>query len=111
LRGAFELEERQGGRSPWKLPARFHEKRDQLDLDTPYNFVCTADIVGGNSGSPVVNRDGELVGVIFDGNIQSLTASFYYSDEVARAVAVHASIVREALEKVYQAERILEELR
>ena len=108
---AFEHEQRYDAKSPWKFPARFHEKRDQLDPNTPYNFVCTADIVGGNSGSPVVNRQGELVGVIFDGNIQSLTASFYYSDEVARAVAVHSSIVREALEKIYEADRLVEELR
>jgi hypothetical protein len=110
LEGAFQHEQRHGATSPWKLPSRFHERRDQLDPDTPFNFVCTADIVGGNSGSPVVNRDGELVGVIFDGNIQSLTGTFYYSDDVARAVAVHSSIVREALEKIYQADRLMEEL-
>ncbi len=110
LEGAFEHEQRHGAKSPWKLPARFHEKRDQMDPETPFNFVCTADIVGGNSGSPVVNRDGELVGVIFDGNIQSLTGTFYYSDEVARAVAVHSSIIREALDKIYQADHLMEEL-
>lgn len=110
LGGAFEHAAAHGNRDPWKLPDSYFAARDKLDLDAPLNFVCTADIVGGNSGSPVVNRNNELVGIIFDGNIQSLTSTFYYTDEVARAVAVHSSGVREALKTIYKADRILTEI-
>ena len=110
LGGAFAHEQVHEAQGDWKLPASWHANKDKLDLSTPINFVCTADIIGGNSGSPVVNRDGELVGVIFDGNIQSLTADFFYSDEVGRAIAVHSSGIREALRKIYGAERLADEL-
>lgn len=110
LGGAFLHAEAHGNEEPWQLPKSFVRAKDELALDTPYNFVCTADIIGGNSGSPVVNKEGELVGVIFDGNIQSLTSNFYYTDEVARAVAVHSSAVREALTKIYHAERLVQEI-
>ena len=84
--------------------------KSKLDLQTPFNFVSTPDITGGNSGSPVVDRDGELVGLIFDGNIQSLVLDFQYEDVVSRAVSVDVRAIREALGKVYDASFLVEEM-
>lgn len=108
--GAYEHEMNHGGTDPWELPKKWHARKDKLNLKTPFNFVCTADIIGGNSGSPVINRDAELVGVIFDGNIQSLTSDYFYSDKAGRAVSVHSSAVLEALRNVYDAGKLAEEL-
>jgi hypothetical protein len=108
--GAFQHEAAHESRVPWRLPESWNKARDRIEPSTRLNFVCTADIVGGNSGSPVVNRAGEFVGIIFDGNIQSLTASYFYSDEVARAVCVHSSGIREALRTIYGATELAEQL-
>jgi hypothetical protein len=110
LGGAFEHEVAHGAREPWVLPESWHRHKDQLNLNTQFNFVSTADIIGGNSGSPVVNRDLEVVGLIFDGNIQSLSGDFRYDDQQDRAVSVSSAAIREALSRIYGAERLVAEL-
>jgi len=84
--------------------------KPKLNLPQSFNFVTTNDIVGGNSGSPVINRVGEVVGLIFDGNIQSLAGDFAYDPAVNRAVAVSVGALRETLSKIYHADRIVDEL-
>ena len=110
LGGAFQHEAAHKAEGDWVLPKSWHQNKERIDLSTPLNFVCTADIIGGNSGSPVINRKAELVGVIFDGNIQSLTSDYMYSDEVARAISVHSSSIRHALQTIYDADRLAAEL-
>ena len=108
--GLYERSKEQGNKGPFELPRRWVEKNDKLDLATPFNFVCTADIIGGNSGSPVVNKAGEVVGLIFDGNIQSLVLDFVYEGDVSRAVSVDSRAIVEALRKVYAADWLADEL-
>lgn len=96
--------------APWNLTPKEAAARDKLDLTTPLDFVCTADIIGGNSGSPVVNRDGELVGLIFDGDIESLAGDFVYDGTKNRAVAVHSAGIIEGLRKIYGAGALADEL-
>lgn len=112
LQGAFDHEKFHGQKDPWVLPQSWHQAFDakKINLDTRLNFVCTADIIGGNSGSPVVNKNGELVGLIFDGNIHSLPGDYYYNETLNRAVAVHSSAMMEALRNVYGAGALAEEL-
>jgi hypothetical protein len=99
-----------GNQAPFDLTPKEAAARDSLDLSTPLNFVSTGDIIGGNSGSPVVNRDGELVGLIFDGNIESLAGDFVYEDQKNRAVAVHSAGMIEALRKLYKVSALADEL-
>lgn len=101
---------RSTGAAPFRLPARWTERKDSLALDTPFNFVTTNDIVGGNSGSPVLNRRGELVGLAFDGNIHSLGGAFGYDAALNRCVAVDARAIVESLRGVYQAEELVKEM-
>ena len=99
-----------GLKPPYDLPARYLARRSRLDLSTPLNFVSACDITGGNSGSPVINRNAELVGLIFDGNIESLAGTYVYSEAKNRAVAVHSSAIIEALRKLYDAAPLADEL-
>ena len=108
--GAFEHEQKHQGQADYVLPASWKKAEASLTKSTPFNFVSTADIIGGNSGSPVVNRAGELVGLIFDGNVQSLSGNYIYTDKQARSVSVHSSAIREALQTVYGADGIVKEL-
>ncbi len=104
------LFERATGEPPFALPESWHEAREALDPSTPFNFVATTDITGGNSGSPVIAADGALVGIAFDGNIHSIAGAYWFDPAVNRTVAVDAAIMLEALDKVYGAQRLLDEL-
>ena len=108
--GAFTHEKSHAGQADYELPQSWRNVSSNFNQNTPFNFVCTADIIGGNSGSPVVNKDLELVGLIFDGNIQSLIGDYVYSDKQGRSVSVHSSAIREALRNVYDAKNIADQL-
>jgi hypothetical protein len=108
--GAFQHSEKHANQPPYNLGASWPKMKSKLKLDTPLNFVSTADIIGGNSGSPTVNRAGEVVGIIFDGNIQSLVLNFYYDDRQARAVSVDSRGIIEALRNIYGADALANEL-
>ncbi|TWT51217.1 Peptidase S46 [Rubripirellula amarantea] len=104
--GAYQHANDHAGQDDFDLPESWMEHEADVDGDVQLNFVCTADIIGGNSGSPVVNRAGELVGLIFDGNIQSLTSDYIYSDEQGRAVSVSGVGILEALRSIYDAKAL-----
>lgn len=108
--GAFEHAAEHNNQAPYNLPESWMKAKSKLDLKTPLDFVSTADIIGGNSGSPTVNKKGELVGIIFDGNIQSLPWNFAYSDVQGRAVSVDSRGIQEVLRGVYGATALAHEL-
>jgi hypothetical protein len=109
-RGLYERAEEHRQREPFALPPRWLKYKDRLDLSVPFNFVSTADTIGGNSGSPVLNRKGELVGINFDRNRHGLVRNFVYTDEQARHISVHSRGVLEALRKLYEVAPLVNEL-
>ncbi|MCU1229575.1 MAG: Peptidase [Acidobacteria bacterium] len=108
--GAFARAAEHGNKTPFDLPKSWLAKKPVVDMKTPFNFVSTVDIIGGNSGSPVVNRAGEFVGIVFDGNLQSLSWDYQFDDRQGRGVSVHARGIMEALKKVYAATPLVNEL-
>jgi hypothetical protein len=108
--GAFQHAAEHGNKDPYKLADSWMKEKSKIKLDTPINVVETADIIGGNSGSPVVNRAGDLVGIIFDGNIQSLPWNFVYDDSIGRSLHVDSRGILEALRDIYGAKALADEL-
>jgi len=110
IRGLYARSAEHDNEPPFDLPKSWLAAKAKVNMDTPFNFVSTNDIIGGNSGSPVVNRAGEFVGIIFDGNLQSLSWDYQFDERVGRAVSVHSAGILEALRKVYAATNVLSEL-
>jgi len=108
--GAFDHAAAHGNKPPYELPASWMKAKPSLNLKTVYDTASTPDIIGGNSGSPVINKDAEVVGIIFDGNIQSLPWNFVYDDVQGRAIATDSRAIIEALRNIYHAEALASEL-
>jgi len=109
--GLYDRYYGQGKEFPWSLPAKWTPPPADFDLSTPFNFVSTNDIIGGNSGSPVINKNAEIVGLAFDGNIQGLPGNFIFRTEENRTVSVHSKGMYEAIDKVYKLKRLSAELK
>jgi V8-like Glu-specific endopeptidase len=107
IAGAFA---RATGFEPFALPQSWLDAQKSLNMNQRFDFVTTNDIIGGNSGSPMINRNAEIVGLVFDGNIESLGGDFWFDERVNRTVAVHSGAILEALHKVYKAERVAKEI-
>ena len=108
--GAYKHAAEHGSKPPYQLPESWLKAKSSIDLNTPFNTVSTPDIIGGNSGSPVINKNAEVVGIIFDGNIESLPWDFEYSDKVARSVEVDSRAILESLRKIYHADALANEI-
>ena len=108
--GLYERSAEHDNQPPFELDKRWFERKKALNLGTPFNLVCTADVIGGNSGSPLINRDAEIVGLVFDGNLESLVWDYVFDETQGRTLAVHSSAILEALRKVYDAPELAAEL-
>jgi Peptidase S46 len=102
--------ERATGATPFKIPESWMRAKAQLDMDTPFCIATSNDIVGGNSGSPLIDASGKIVGLMFDGNVHSIAGRYWFNPENNRAIALHPAMIREALDKVYHARELLKEL-
>jgi hypothetical protein len=110
IHGLYERANNFGNRMPWTLPRAFAERRGAVNMNVYYNFVSTNDITGGNSGSPMIDRDGRIVGIAFDGNIEQLPNEFLFSTVAGRTVGVHSAGIVEAMRSVYRTEALLREI-
>jgi len=110
LGGLYERVTLKGNKFPYVLPPRWMEKKSTIDPKTPFNFTTTNDIIGGNSGSPAINKQGELIGLVFDGNRQSIIGNFYYDEAVNRTISVDSRGMLEILRKIFDAKEIADEL-
>lgn len=110
LGGLYERFSQRAGQAGFELPESWTAGKGAIPSDTPFNFVCSADIIGGNSGSPVVNTRGEVIGLVFDGNIQSLPGSFIYDGSVNRTVSVDCRAIMASLKAIYKADALVREI-
>jgi hypothetical protein len=110
MAGLYQRSAEHNNQPPFDIPKRWLDRKSKLNAHTLFNFVSDADIIGGNSGSPVVNKNNEFVGIIFDGDIQSLVLDCIYTDKQARAVSVDSAVITEALRNIYDAQPLLDEL-